>query len=322
MILWIGRRIVQSIFILLAMTAIIFVAVNVIGDPVDTLVSQEASQAERDRLVAEFGLDQPLHVQYFSFLKGLLAGNFGTSYVYGVSAIQVVLERLPATLELAFCTLVLSTLVGIPLGLYAGLRPNSLGSRIITSASIVGFSLPAFWCGLLLIMIFSVELGWLPALGRGEVTHLFGIGWSFTTLDGLAHLVLPVVTLTLYMSAFILRLTRAGVEENLPQEYVQYARAKGLSERRVVFVHVLRNIMIALVTVVGLEFATLIAFTVVTETIFAWPGIGRLIIESINNLDRPVIVAYLMIVVVMFVLANLIVDILYTVLDPRVRIGG
>lgn len=322
MTVWIARRIIQSIFILFAMTAIIFLAVNVIGDPVETLVNPEATQAERQRMIEQFGLDRPLPVQYLAFVKGVMQGNFGTSYVYGESAIKVILSRMPATLELAFCTMFVSVLIGVPLGLYAGLRPNAIGSRMIMGGSILGFSLPSFWTGLLLIMVFAVFLRWLPATGRGDTADLFGIGWSFLTRDGLAHLVLPVATLSIYMTTFIMRLTRAGVEEVAPQEYVQFARAKGLRESRILRVHILRNIMITLVTVIGLEFATLIAFTVVTETIFAWPGMGKLIIESIEKLDRPVIVAYLMIVVVLFVTVNLIVDILYTLLDPRIRIGG
>ncbi|GHC78914.1 ABC transporter permease [Limoniibacter endophyticus] len=322
MTVWIARRIIQSIFILIAMTAIIFLAVNVIGDPVETLVNPEATQAERQRLIEFYGLDQPLPLQYVAFVKGVLQGDLGTSYVYGESAIKVILSRMPATLELATSTMVLSVLLGVPLGLYSGLRPNALGSRVIMGGSILGFSLPSFWTGLLLIMVFAVYLRWLPATGRGETIEIMGIGWSFLTRDGLSHLALPVATLSIYMSTFVMRLTRAGVEEVVPQEYVQFARAKGLRESRILRVHVLRNIMITLVTVIGLEFATLIAFTVVTETIFAWPGMGKLIIESIEKLDRPVIVAYLMIVVVLFVTVNLLVDILYTLLDPRIRIGG
>ncbi|WP_108659595.1 ABC transporter permease [Acuticoccus kandeliae] len=322
MTVWIARRIVQAVAILFAMTVIIFLAVNVIGDPVATLVSQEANQEERLRVMRDFGLDRSLPIQYFNFLGGLLNGDFGRSFVYGENAISVILKRMPATLELAFCTMIVSILIGVPLGLYAGLRPQSLGARALMSGSILGFSLPSFWVGLLLIMVFSVELGWFPATGRGDTVEVFGIEWSFLTADGLAHLALPVATLSIYMTTFIMRLTRAGVEEVLPLEYVQFARSKGLRERRIIFVHVLRNIMITLVTVIGLEFATLIAFTVVTETIFSWPGMGRLIIESIDKLDRPVIVAYLMIVVVMFVTVNLIVDLLYTVLDPRIRINS
>lgn len=322
MTVWIVRRILQAVVILFAMTVIIFIAVNVIGDPVSTLVSQEANQEERLRVMREFGLEQPLPIQYFDFLGGLLQGDFGQSFVYGENAIGVIMKRMPATLELAFCTMVLSIVVGVPLGLYAGLRPQSLFGRALMSGSILGFSLPSFWVGLLLIMVFSVELGWFPETGRGDTVTVLGVEWSFLTRDGLTHLVLPVATLSVYMVTFIMRLTRAGVEEVLPLEYVQFARSKGLSEKRIIFVHVLRNIMITLVTVIGLEFATLIAFTVVTETIFAWPGMGRLIIESIDKLDRPVIVAYLMIVVVMFVTVNLIVDLLYTVLDPRIRINS
>lgn len=322
MTLWFTRRIFQSFFIVLAMTAIVFVAVNVIGDPIEVLISPEADQVERQRVIEAFGLDLPLWNQYGRFLLGLVSGDFGKSFVYGESAIKVIFERMPATLELAFCTMLLSVALGVPLGLYAGLRPRALASRLIMGGSILGFSLPSFWAGLLLIMVFSVQLGWLPTTGRGETVSLFGIPWSFLTIDGLRHLLLPTVTLSLFMTSLVMRLTRAGVQEIAPQEYVKFARAKGVREGRVVRVHILRNIMVTLVTVLGLEFASLIAFTVVTESIFAWPGMGKLIIDSINKLDRPVIVAYLVIVVLLFVTVNLIVDILYTLLDPRVRLDG
>lgn len=319
---WLARRLIQSVFIVLAMTIIIFLGVNVIGDPVEVLVSPEANQAERLRVIQAFGLDRPLWVQYWSFLSGVLHGDFGKSFVYGQSAIKVILDRMPATLELALCTMTLSVAIGVPAGLYAGLRPRALLSRVIMGTSVIGFSLPSFWAGLLLIMVFSVQLGWFPTTGRGDTAAILGIQWSFLTVDGLRHLFLPTLTLSLFMTTIVMRLVRAGVQEVLPQEYIKFARAKGLRESRVIFVHILRNIMVTLVTVLGMEFASLIAFTVVTETIFAWPGMGKLIIDSINQLDRPVIVAYLMIVVVLFVTVNLIVDLLYTVLDPRVRIDG
>lgn len=304
------------------MTVIVFIGVNVIGNPVDILISPQADQAERARIIAELGLDQPLWRQYLEFLKGALQGNLGISYIFNQPALQVILQRLPATLELAVCATLMAVVIGIPLGLIAGLRPNSSLSRLIMSGSILGFSLPTFWVGMLLILIFAVQLGWLPNGGRGETVKVFGVAWSFLTLDGLKHLFLPALNLALFKTSLILRLTRAGVQEVMPQDYIRLARAKGLTNRRVVFVHALKNVLIPVVTVVGLEFGSVIAFSVVTETIFAWPGMGKLIIDSINVLDRPIIVAYLMIIVVMFVMINLLVDIAYTLLDPRVNLGA
>jgi len=319
---WLTRRLVQAFFIVLAMTAIVFVAVSVIGNPVDVLISPEADLIERDQVIKSFGLDQPLWRQYLNFVGALAHGNLGKSFVYGESTFKVILERMPATFELAVSALLLSIALGIPLGLYAGLKPDSLVSKTIMGASILGFSLPTFWVGLLFIMIFAVQLGWLPSTGRGETVTVLGVAWSFLTVDGLRHLVLPAVTLALFNISLVMRLTRAGVREVLPQEYIKFARAKGLKESRVIGVHVFKNILIPVVTVIGLEFASLIAFSVVTESIFAWPGMGKLIIDSINKLDRPMIVTYLMMIVVLFITINLVVDFLYTVLDPRVRIDN
>jgi peptide/nickel transport system permease protein len=319
---WLFRRVIQALLVMLAMTMIVFVAVNVIGNPVDVLVPPDADQIERQRIIAALGLDQPLWVQYAQFLKGALHGNLGVSYVYNEPALRVILQRLPATMELAVSAVVMAVMFGIPLGLYAGLKPDGLLSRLIMTGSILGFSLPTFWVGLVLIMVFAVELGWLPSGGRGETAPLFGVPLSFLTRDGLAHLILPAINLSLFHISLVLRLTQAGVMEVLPLDYVKFARAKGLRETRVIGVHVLKNIMIPVVTVIGLEFGSVIAFSVVTETIFSWPGMGKLIIDSINVLDRPIIVAYLMLIVALFVAINLVVDIIYTLLDPRVRVGG
>ena len=320
MIAWLSRRILQALFVVLAMTVIVFIGVNVIGNPVEILVPPDADQAERLRVIAQLGLDKPLWVQYLSFLSGALHGDFGKSFVFSEPALQVILQRMPATLELAICALLLAIVIGIPLGLYAGLKPNSILAKAAMAGSILGFSLPTFWVGLLFIMVFAVQLGWLPSSGRGETRTLLGVQWSFLTMDGLAHLVLPAFNLALFKISLVMRLVRAGVREVLPLEYIKFARAKGLTERRVIFVHVLKNIMIPVVTVIGLEFGSTIAFSVVTESIFAWPGMGKLIIDSINMLDRPMIVAYLILIVFLFVTINLVVDLLYTVLDPRVRL--
>jgi peptide/nickel transport system permease protein len=317
---WLSRRLLQALLVILAMTTIVFAGLNVIGNPVDILISPDADQAERARQIAALGLDQPLWKQYFEFLSNAIRGDLGLSFVFKVPALQLILERMPATLELAVTAVVLSVIIGIPLGLYAGLYPESLTGRLIMSGSILGFSLPSFWVAVMLIMVFSVTLGWLPSSGRGQTAKLFGIQWSFLTLDGILHMLLPAFNLALGNIALVLRLTRAGVRENLSMDYVKFARAKGLSPRRIVFVHVLRNLLIPIVTVVGLEFGGLVAFAVVTESIFAWPGMGKLIIDSINVLDRPVIVAYLMMIVLLFVLINLVVDVIYTMLDPRVRL--
>lgn len=319
---WFIRRMIQAVFVMLAMTVIVFVGVFGIGDPIEILISPDADQAERARAVAALGLDKPLWEQYWVFLRGALHGDLGRSFVFNEPSLRLIAQRMPATLELAVTAVLLSIVVGIPLGLYAGLKPDSFASRIIMTGSILGFSLPTFWVGLMFIMVFAVQLGWLPSTGRGQTEMLFGVPWSFLTWDGLRHMALPALNLSLFNISLVLRLTRSGVRETVLMDYVKFARAKGLSQNRVIFVHVLKNIMIPVVTVVGLQFGSTIAFSVVTESVFAWPGMGKLIIDSINVLDRPVIVAYLMMVVLLFITANLIVDILYTVLDPRVRLGG
>ena len=317
---WLVRRLIQAAFVVLAMTVIVFVGVNVIGNPIDILISPEADQAERLRAIAALGLDKPLWQQYLTFLAGLLHGDLGRSFVYNEPALRVIFERLPATLELSVAAVLMSIVIGIPAGLYAGLRPNALLSRAMMAGSILGFSLPSFWVGLMFIMVFAVQLGWLPSTGRGATVAILGVRWSFLTLDGLRHMILPAFNLGLFNVSLILRLTRAGVREALPSDYVRFARAKGLRPARVIGVHVMKNILIPIVTVVGLEFGTTIAFSVVTESIFAWPGVGKLIIDSINLLDRPIIVSYLMLIVLLFIIINLVVDLLYTVLDPRVRL--
>ena len=273
-------------------------------------------------MIRSFGLDQPVWQQYWIFLKNALAGNLGNSFVFNQPALHLILQRMPATLELAATALFMALVIGMPLGIYAGLRPNSFLSKSIMTFSILGFSLPTFWIGLVMIMVFAVQLGWLPASGRGETVDVFGVPLSIFTLDGLRHIALPAFNLALFKISLVIRITRAGVLETMQLDFVRFARAKGLPEKRVVTVHVLKNTLIPLITVIGLELGSLIAFAVVTETIFAWPGMGKLIIDAIAVLDRPVILAYLMITVVMFSLINLAVDILYSVVDPRVRLEG
>ncbi|MGB7300462.1 MAG: ABC transporter permease [Burkholderiaceae bacterium] len=320
MSVFIIRRLLQSLAVVAAMSLIVFIGVSVVGDPVDSLVSPDADQEEIERVVKQFGLDKPVPVQYWLFLKGALQGDLGNSFRLGTPALTEILARMPATLELALVSLLMSIVLGIPLGLYAGLRPESWFSKTIMAGSIVGFSLPTFWVGIMMIMVFAVMLGWVPATGRGDLGTFMGIESSIFTVDGLRHILLPALNLALLNISLIIRLTRAGVREAALQDYIKFARAKGLGAGRVIGVHLLKNILIPVVTVLGLEFGSLVAFSVVTETIFAWPGMGHLLIESILDLDRPVIVAYLMVIVLLFIVINLIVDLVYSVLDPRVRL--
>jgi peptide/nickel transport system permease protein len=242
MVTWLIRRLIQAAFVVLAMTVIVFIGVHVIGNPVDILISPEADQAERARIIADLGLDQPLWRQYLVFLNGALHGDLGRSFVFNEPALKLIAERMPATLELAVTAVLLSIVLGVPLGLYAGMRPDSVASKTIMAGSILGFSLPTFWVGLMLIMVFAVQLGWLPSTGRGATAAFLGVQWSFLTWDGLRHMAMPALNLSLFNISLVLRLTRAGVREILPLDYIKFARAKGLSPARVVMVHVLKNI--------------------------------------------------------------------------------
>ncbi len=314
------RRMLQAILVVALMSVIVFFGVNVVGDPVYMLVSPDADQADIEAAIRRLGLDRPIWEQYWLFLKGAAQGDLGNSFIFGEPALKLILHHMPATMELALSALFLAVAIGIPLGLYAGLYPDSPVSKAIMAGSILGFSLPTFWVGLMLIILFAVELGWLPSTGRGDTAQFLWFETSLATRDGLSHVFLPALNLALLKISLAVRLTRAGVREAMGQDYVKFARAKGLSTNRIIFVHVLKNIMIPVVTVMGLEFGSLIAFSVVTETIFAWPGMGKLLIDAILQLDRPIVVAYLMIIVLFFVLINLVVDILYSILDPRVRL--
>jgi peptide/nickel transport system permease protein len=320
MTVFIIRRLLQSAVVLFVMSFLVFTSVNLVGDPVEMMVSDEADQEERDRVIKSMGLDKPWYVQYGLFVGNAFKGDLGNSFVYGEPALQIIVARMPATFELALVSLFMSIIIGIPLGVWAGLFPEKISSKIVMSGSILGFSLPTFWVGLMMIMVFAVMLGWLPSTGRGDTVDLLGINVSFLSADGLSHLFLPALNLALFNTSLVIRLTRAGVREAVHQDYIKFARAKGLSNTRVIMVHLMKNIMIPVVTVLGLEFGGLIAFSVVTETVFAWPGMGKLIIDSIQSLDRPIIVAYLMIIVFVFVIINLVVDVLYSILDPRVRL--
>jgi peptide/nickel transport system permease protein len=299
----------------------VFLAVYAVGNPIDILANPNADQQERDAIARSLGLDRPLYAQFGTFVWNALHGDLGRSFVYNVPAVDVIVQRLPATLELALVGLIFSILIGIPLGMLAGLRPESLLGRTIMSGSILGFSLPNFWIGLMLILFFAVEWRILPASGRGETVEVLGVPVALLTADGWKHLILPALTLALYKSALVVRIAQAGTREVMLQDFIRFARAKGLSPSRIVGVHVLKNILIPVVTVLGLELGSMIAFAVVTETVFAYPGMGKLLIDSINRLDRPIVVAYLMLTVVIFVVINLMVDLLYAAIDPRVRLA-
>src|SRR5512143_3911230 len=321
MLVFIIRRSMQSIVVLFAMSLLVFVGVYAVGNPIDILINPQADQIDRERAIAALGLDQPLWAQYLSFLSGALTGNLGRSFVHSTSALGLILERMPATMELALAAMLFAIVLGIPLGLWAGLKPDGIAGRTIMAGSILGFSLPTFWVGLMLIMVFSVMLGWLPSNGRGPTVALLGVvPGSCLSVEGWRHLIMPATNLALFNLALLIRLTRSGAHEALLQDYVKFARAKGLTNARVIGVHVLRNILIPIVTVIGLQFGSLIAFAIVTESVFAWPGMGKLLIDSIGVLDRPVIVAYLLVIVTIFIVINLIVDVLYSALDPRVRL--
>jgi len=320
LLVFIIRRGLQSVAVLFAMSLLVFVGVYAVGNPIDILINPQADQQDRERAIQAHGLDKPLWAQYLSFLNGAVHGDLGRSFVHSTSALGLILERMPATLELALAAMLIAIVLGIPLGLWAGLRPNGFAGRTIMAGSILGFSLPTFWVGLMLIMVFSVILGWLPSNGRGPTTDLLGVPVSFLSLEGWRHLIMPATNLALFNLALMIRLTRSGAREALLQDYVKFARAKGLTNTRVIGVHVLRNILIPIVTVIGLQFGSLIAFAIVTESVFAWPGMGKLLIDSINLLDRPVIVAYLLVIVTFFIVINLAVDVLYSALDPRVRL--
>jgi peptide/nickel transport system permease protein len=318
---FIVRRSLQAGVLLLVMSALVFISVYAVGNPADILVNPQADAQERERASAALGLDRPLWMQYPLFLSGALRGDLGRSFVHNTPALRLVLERLPATLELAIAAMLIAIVLGVPLGLWSGLAPDTAAGRTIAAGSTLGVSLPTFWVGLLLIMVFSVLLGWLPANGRGPTTLLFGVPVSFLSLAGWSHLLLPATSLALFELALFIRLARAGTRAALLQDYVKFARAKGVTNARVIGVHVLSNIVLPIVTVIGLEFGSVIAFAIVTESVFGWPGIGKLLIDSINLLDRPTIVAYLLVTVFLFIFINLLVDILYSVLDPRVRLS-
>jgi peptide/nickel transport system permease protein len=286
------------------------------GDPVELMLPPDATQQDVVDMRAALGLDKSFIIQYQKFLVNVSKGNLGNSFIYGQPALDIVFERMPATMELAVIAMILSIIIGIPLGIISSIKPNSIMSRIIMFFSLTGISVPVFWTGMILVLIFSVILGVLPSSGRGEV-YLFT---SAFTWDGIKHLIMPVLTLSVFQLALILRLTRTGMMEVLMQDYIKLAAAKGVPRKVIVYYHALKNTLIPLITIIGIQFGQLVAFTIVTETIFAWPGTGKLIIDSIQNLDRPIVVAYLLVISFIFVAINFFVDVLYTFVDPRVRV--
>jgi ABC-type dipeptide/oligopeptide/nickel transport system permease component len=289
------------------------------GDPVITLAGRYATFQEVEEVRRSLGLDKPVYVQYFRFLANAAQGNFGISYVTRVPALPLILERFPATFELASTALILSFVVGVALGVLVALKPYALRNRLIMAGSLGGISIPTFLMGILLIMVFAVYLGILPPFGRGETLQVGFWRSGFLTINGITHLILPALTLAMYQLAVLLRLTRAGMREVMTEEYIKTAWAKGLPPRKVIFKHALRNALIPVVTITGLQFGELIAFSIVTETIFQWPGMGNLLLTSIRENDQPVIVTYIMLAALVIITMNIIVDILYAVINPKIR---
>lgn len=316
------RRFAQALVVLLVMSVLVFAGVYLIGNPVDVLISPDATQAIRQQVIEQYGFDQPVWRQYLGFLQRLISGDLGRSFVFNMPVAELIAQKLPATLELTLIAVLFASAVGIPLGIYAGYRPDGILSRLIMAVSILGFSVPTFWIGLMLIMVFSVQLGLMPAGGRGQTANLFGIPFSFLTADGWAHLILPALNLSMFKLSMMCRLAASGTREVMLTDTIKFARAAGIPERVILRRHVLKLISIPLVTVFGLELGSTLAFALVTETIFSWPGLGKLIVDSITSLDRPVMVAYLMLVSALFVVINLCVDLAYAALDPRLRQGG
>jgi peptide/nickel transport system permease protein len=319
MLAYIIRRIGQSVLVLLVVGLVAFAMFRFVGDPVDAMLGQERTQADIARLTEELGLDQPFPVQYWRFLEQAVQGIFGLSYRQGRPVSDILVERLPATLELAFVSGLMALAGGIGLGIFTAIRRQGISANVIMTLSLVGVSLPTFLIGILLIYLFSVELGWLPSFGRGEVTK---IGWwttGFLTTSGLKALILPAITLGLYQMTLIMRLVRTEMLEVLRMEYIRFARARGIREKSINFRHALRNTLVPVITITGLQLGSIIAFAIITETVFQWPGVGLLFINAIQFVDIPVMAAYLMLISVMFVGINLIVDMLYFAIDPRLR---
>ncbi|MEY8828703.1 ABC transporter permease [Sedimentitalea sp. XS_ASV28] len=314
------KRMIQMSLVLWVVSVIVFLMMSFTGDPVFMVVPIDATDTEIAQARRILGLDQSLLVQYWRFISSLVQGDFGNSYVFRQPAMKLILERLPATVEMVLVAMALALVVAIPLGVYAGANPNSRISRIIMAGSLLGISLPGFWVGMVLIFLFAVHWGIFPSSGRGDTVELFGLRISLLTADGWHHIILPAVTLSLATMAILLRMTRAGMMEVGRQDFMKFARAKGATRRDVLYKHGLKNALIPVITIFGLQLGDLIAFATITETIFSWPGMGKLLIDSIYRADRPVIVVYLMLVALIFVIINFLVDIVYTLIDPRIAL--
>jgi len=320
MIAFILRRLVQGVAVMLAVGLIAFLLFRYVGDPINNMVGQDTSLADRAKLRHELGLDQPAALQFVHFLARASHGDFGVSYQYARPVGRIIAERLPATLELSLTAAVLALAIGVPLGVYTGLHRDGWLSHLFMALSLIGVSMPIFIVGILLILLFSVTLGWLPSFGRGDVVQLGWWSTGFLTLSGLKSLVLPSITLALFQMALIMRLVRAEMLEVLRADYIKFARARGLPNRLVHFVHALKNTLVPVITITGLQLGAIIAFAIITETVFQWPGMGFLIVQAIGFADVPVMAAYLMLVAFFFVVINLVVDLLYYAVDPRLRV--
>ncbi|EKE69175.1 ABC transporter permease [Oceanibaculum indicum] len=322
MLKFIAGRLMQSVFVMLFVGAIAFTLFQFVGDPINQMVGEDATQAEREELRERLGLNDPLIVQFGRFAANAATGDFGFSYQHKRPVIDLIAERLPATLELAGLSIILALLVGIPMGVYTGLHRYGVLSKIFMTLSLIGVSLPTFLIGILFIYLFSVILGWLPSFGRGEVVDL---GWWTTgllTLSGWKAVILPAVTLALFQMTLVMRLVRAEMLEVMRTDYIKFARARGIANRAVQFRHALKNTLVPVITIIGLQLGTVIAFAIITETVFQWPGMGRLFLQGIQSVDIPIMSAYLVMIAFFFVVINLIVDILYYVVDPRLRIDS
>ncbi len=317
------RRLFQAVIVMLIISIIGFSIQDQLGDPLRELVGQSVSVAEREALRDRMGLNDPFWTQYFRFLGNALGGDLGTSYFFKKPALEVILAKFPATFELVLGATFLFVSASIPGGIYCAIWPRSWSARFIMGGSIIGLSIPIFLTAIFLIWIFAVELGMMPSFGRGEtVTLPWGWRTGFLTRDGLLHLVLPSISLAAIMLPLFLRLIRAEMMEALGTEYVRFAWAKGLAPRRIWFVHAFRNTLLPVVTVGGLQIGTLIAYTILTETVFQWPGMGFMFLEAVNRVDTPLIIAYIIVVGLIFVIVNTIVDLVYTLINPMVKLPG
>jgi peptide/nickel transport system permease protein len=320
MLVFILRRLAQAVIVMLAVAFIAFMLFQYVGDPVTNLLGQDATQEQREQLRRDIGIDQPFPVQFARFIGNAVQGEFGLSMRQGRKVSALIAERFPATLELAVAAAVIALAAGMPLGVYSALRRGSFGSQLVMTISLLGVSLPTFLIGILLILVFAVTLKWLPSFGRGDVVGLGSWSTGLLTVDGWKHLILPAVTLSAFQLALILRLVRAEMLEVLRTDYVKFARARGLRDRSVYFGHALKNTLVPVITITGLQLGSLIAFAIITETVFQWPGMGFLFIQAVQFADIPVMAAYLCLIALIFVVVNLMVDLLYFAVDPRLRL--